>query len=221
MRLSNAHVRWLRGLVLAAASVCAGMLVSTVAQSLTAVHTHEVATDPPLSGRHGGTRVGSGAPVLRVFGDYECGACGTLERMAGDSLRALARLGRLTFVYHHAPLRAHRRGPLAAAAAYCADALGSTWASHRAFYERAPLWNAGDDPVGRLAAAAARGGADPGRVRSCLESGAMAPQVERDRELAAELGIDAVPTVFLDDERIMFRTYRALLRHVTRRALAS
>jgi len=219
--LTGSRVRRFSFLLLALASVAAGMLASTVVRSLTAVSTREVAIEPRLSLRQGGARVGGDGPVLRVFGDYECGACRELERVAGDSLRALARYGRMTFVYHHAPLRAHRRGPLAAAAAYCAGTFGSPWAAHRAFYQRVPLWNTGDNPLGRLAAAAAHGGADPARLRSCLEARATVAHVERDRVLADELGIDAVPTVFLDEERIMFRSYRALLRYVTRRALAS
>jgi protein-disulfide isomerase len=197
------------------------MLATRTVQSLTAVRTHTIVTDAfPVAGE-GGARIGRGGPVLRVFGDYECAACRELERVAGDSLRSLARHGRLTFVYHHAPLRAHRRGPLAAAAAYCAGRLGSPWRAHRALYEAASLWHAGENPIGRLAAAVARSGADPARLRACIESGATRTQVEHDRALADQLGIDVVPTIYLGDERISFQSYRALLRYLTRRTSAS
>jgi protein-disulfide isomerase len=208
-------------LLLAVASAAAGGFAGMGARSLTAVREHEVAGQFELRAQVGGVAEGERGPVLRVFGDYQCPACRELERVAGDSLRALARRGRLRFVYHHSPLGAHRRGPLAAAAAYCAQQFGSPWLVHGALYDRAPVWSAGEDPVGRVAAASARGGVDPGRMRACLDARLTATQVERDRALANRLGIRAVPTVFVDDARIEFRSYHALLRYVTRRAIAS
>lgn len=160
-----------------------------------------------------------GAPTLRIFGDYECPACRDLEREAGDTLRALARRGLVTFAYHHAPLRGHRRGSDAAALAYCAAEADAAWAVHRALYESAPRWGTGPDGPQRMLEAAASAGADTARMGTCVRSGGAGMRVAADRSAADALGIAAVPTIYLGNERLRVASWRALVRFVTAQAL--
>jgi protein-disulfide isomerase len=153
-------------------------------------------------------------PVLRVFGDYECPACLLLEHTLGDTLRALARAGAIRFVYHHAPLSAHARGPLAAAVAYCAFTGKSRWATHRALYDSAAAGGHGERAGQRVLIAAAAVGMAPDSLEACLQSGAALQRVARDRQLATALGVNAVPAVFLDGARLDYPSASALLRYI-------
>ena len=84
--------------------------------------------------------------VVRILGDYECGACQKFDATAGRELRELAASESLRYAYIHAPLRVHRRGTLAAAAMYCAADQDKGWALHEVLYERAAEW-AGGEPA--------------------------------------------------------------------------
>jgi protein-disulfide isomerase len=177
-----------------------------------------------LVAREAGMAVGPvrGVPVLRVFGDYECPACRSLERAAGDTLRALARRGRIRFVYHHAPLRTHHRGERAAALAYCAQESGSPWVVHAALFESLP--GPGIDGAARTAldAAVRTGAAGPTKgLAACLDSERTATRIAADRAAAGAIGLTEVPTLIFGDQRVRARSWRALVRWVTARSAAS
>lgn len=172
------------------------------------------------AGDVGGIDVARGnpdVPVLRIFGDYECASCQRLEQTAGDSLRSLARSGLLRLIYHHAPLRAHWRGPMAAEVAYCADADGRGAPVHQALYRSVFSWAAdGADPLASMIVVARQAGANGDSIAECIAADRMTTRVMRDRDVAAVLQVVAVPTVFLDHSRLEFNSYAALLDHVAR-----
>lgn len=226
---------WFTTAMLLSAAIGGGWLVGVAARARTAVAVVPVAApdDPDVTQAAGvridGPRVGSArtgdtnweggaVPVLRIFGDYECGACQALDVEAGDSLRALAAAGRLTLIYHHRPLRTHTRGSVAAAVAYCGAAAGRAGAVHVALQRSVQVWSSSDDPLEPMLAAAARAGAPADSVAECLSQNRMADRVAADRRLAAALNVVAVPTVFLDGSRLEFRSFAALLAHVADRA---
>jgi len=176
-----------------------------------------------LVAREAGMAVGpvTGVTVLRVFGDYECPACRSLERAAGDTLRALARRGRIRFVYHHAPLRTHPRGARAAALAYCAQESGSPWVVHAALFEILPgpdVDLAARDALGAAVRAGAAGPID--RLAACLASERTASRIAADRAAAGAIGVTEVPTLIFGDQRLRAGSWRALVRWVTARAAA-
>jgi len=175
-----------------------------------------------LVAREAGMSLGpiSGVPVLRVFGDYECPACRSLERLAGDTLRALARRGRIRFVYHHAPLRTHPRAARAAALAYCAQDSGSPWIVHAALFESMPGPGAEGPAHDTLAAAAGAGAADPDRLAECPDSERTAARIGADRAAAAAIGLTEVPTLFFGNQRLRVGSWRALVRWVMARTAA-
>lgn len=176
-----------------------------------------------LAGPAAGMTVGpaSGVPELRIFGDYQCPACAALERMAGDTLRALARRGHIRFVYHHAPLRAHSRGAAAAAAVHCAARFGSPWAAHTALYESTGSWGLHPAPSDAVVRVLARTQPDTAAMRECIAAGSTQGRIEADRFLAETIGITEVPTVFWDDQRLHIRSWPALVRFITARTAAS
>ena len=206
---------------------CAGVggLAGTAWRARTGVREAKIA---PIDARQfpaaGMSVGGAGVPTVRVFGDYECPACRELDRRYGDSLLALAAAGRIRLIYHHSPLRSHALGELAGTVAYCAASRGGGWRVHRALYARSLEWGSADakrspeSALRRMLAIAAATGVDSAAVHACVASGGGAAAVREDRAMARRLGVHAVPAVFADSARLEFRSYRALLRHVTRLA---
>lgn len=207
--------------------VGAGWLIGTALRARTAVRGIAIGTVDmsafPAAGMMMG-RGGTGAvPAIHLFGDYECGACRELEQTIGDSLRSLADAGRIQLIYHHAPLRTHIRGPLAARVVYCAEEQGMGWAVHRMLYRTASRWAAAPlapdsnfSASALLVADAVGAGADGFGLRKCIDSGTADAAVEQDRALADHLNIHAVPTVLLNQAKLEFRSYHALIRYITR-----
>ncbi len=165
-----------------------------------------------------GTATSGTQPVLRIFGDYECSGCRSLEATIGDSLRALAARGRLRLIYYQAPLRAHRRAPIAGALTYCAEAQGRGIAVQHALYASIGAWSH-DAPLPAMLRAAAGADADTRRLQTCMASGSGEAAVRRDRALAERIDTRAVPLILLDSMRLEVSSWRALLRHVRRRLL--
>ena len=155
--------------------------------------------------------------AVRILGDYECPACRRLDEAAGPELRRLASSRSLRYTYIHAPLRVHRRGPLAAAAAYCAADQGQAWTFHQTLYERASEWAAGDPAELRFERYATELGLDAERLVACLEAPATHARVRRDRRAEMAAGQTYVPVVIIDDHVLRGASPEAVLQHVRQR----
>src|SRR5690606_3964472 len=137
------------------------------------------------------------------------------EAEVGAPLRRWAAAGLVRYVHIHAPLRAHRRGPAAAAASYCAARAGKAWDMHRLLTERLAEWTHGEPPERRFVAYARTLGIDTAAFGTCLADPAIAEQVRHDREAARALAPDRVPTVYVNDVLIDgLRRPDRLLDHV-------
>lgn len=137
--------------------------------------------------------------VVRILGDYECGACRKLDATAGRELRELAASESLRYAYIHAPLRVHRRGALAAAAMYCAAEQDKAWALHEVLYERAAEWAAGEPAKLRFEQYATELGLDADRLSACIESPGTRGRVQQDNRAATAAGQAYVPVVMIND----------------------
>ena len=156
-------------------------------------------------------------PTLHIFGDYECGACLALHLRLGSRLVELARAGRLGVFYHMAPLSPHWRGALAGEIVYCVPAPRRA-AAHERIFEAIAEWTVAADAESAILGEVADGPWDMAALRQCLASGAGRAAVERDRALAAALGVNAVPGIFLNGERLEIDSWRSLQRFVERAA---
>jgi protein-disulfide isomerase len=209
---------WIAGLGVRARSAVSEVPVAALADpGVAAVSGIRLGGPEAASGPSGG----SGVPLLRIFGDYQCPACRALEREAGDSLRALAAAGLITLVYHHRPLSTHPRGSLAAEVAYCGAADGHGARVHDALLASADRWPGATDPL--LVMLDAVGSSVPSLavLVMCVSDSRMVNRVDGDRRLADSLAVTAVPAVFLDAARVEFRSYAALVGHVTRKAVVA
>src|SRR3954467_287373 len=139
-----------------------------------------------------------GAPVVIVYGDFECPFCAALELRLRD---APARV-----CFRHFPVRSsHARAWRAARGAEAAALEGGFWAMHDAlFADQGRL----EDP--HLWAKAERLGLDVTRFDADRRSGGVAAGVREQFRGGIRAGVVTTPTLFVGGERHAGRPSAAL-----------
>lgn len=156
----------------------------------------ELVATPPLRPRKhveavGPSRGASTAKVTIVeFADFECPFCGRVLEVLDRVLAMYP--GQVRLVFRHFPLSMHPRAPKAAEASACAGEQGRFWEFHDSLFESQAL--EGD----ALKAQAARLGLDAERFEQCLDSGKMAPVVQRDMAAGRQAGVSGTPAFFVN-----------------------
>jgi protein-disulfide isomerase len=128
------------------------------------------------------------APLIVVYGDYECPFCAALELRLGTVALRVA--------FRHFPIRAsHPRAFAAACAAEAAGRQGAFWPMHDAlFADQGRL----DDP--HLWARAERLGLDLARFDADRRDPEVAAHVSADFRSGVRAGVPTTPTLFVDGE---------------------
>jgi protein-disulfide isomerase len=151
------------------------------------------ASVPPI-GADDHVRGPDGAPLVIVYGDYECPYCAALE------VRLRAQPYRVAF--RHFPVRSsHPRAEAAAHAAEAAAAQGAFWAMHDALFDDQGRL---EDP--HLWARAERLGLDVRRFDVDRRSPAVAERVREQFRAGVRAGIVTTPTLFVAGGRYSGRT---------------
>jgi protein-disulfide isomerase len=142
------------------------------------------------------------APLVVVYGDYECPFCAALE----ERLRDLA----LRVAFRHFPIRTtHPRAFPAACAAEAAGRQGAFWPMHDAlFADQGRL----EDP--HLWARAERLGLDLARFDADRRSDDVAARVRADFRGGVRAGVPTTPTLFVDGRLHAGRPDAALWRRL-------
>lgn len=135
------------------------------------------------------------SPVkLVVFSDFECPFCALLA----DRIRAMsAEFPHLLVAFKFFPLLSHARSIPTAMAAACAGRQGKFWAYHDGLFSQPGRRSDAD-----LEDIAIETGIDTQMFRACLRDPATTGRIMKDYEEAVRLGIDSVPSVFLNGELI-------------------
>src|SRR4051794_2821393 len=128
-----------------------------------------------------------GAPVVIVYGDFECPFCAALELRLREAP--------VQVCFRHFPVRSsHPRAWPAAQAAEAAALQGAFWAMHDAlFADQGRL----EDP--HLWARAQRLGLDPARFDADRRAAAVRERIERNFRTGIGAGVARTPTPFLAD----------------------
>ena len=131
-----------------------------------------------------------GAPLVVVYGDYECPYCAALELQLRDMPIRVA--------FRHFPVRgSHPRAFPAASAAEAAGLQGAFWPMHDAlFADQGRL----EDP--HLWARAERLGLDVTRFHSDRRAQEVIDRIQHDFRGGIRAGVATTPTVFAAGERI-------------------
>jgi protein-disulfide isomerase len=144
----------------------------------------------------------AGAPLVVVYGDYECPFCAALEERLSEV--------ELRIAFRHFPVRAsHPRAWAAACAAEAAAAQDAFWPMHDAlFADQGRL----EDP--HLWARAERLGLDLARFDADRRSDSVRARVQADFRGGLRAGVPTTPTLFVDGERHPGRPDEALWRRL-------
>jgi protein-disulfide isomerase len=148
-----------------------------------------------------------GAPVVVVYGDYECPFCAALELR----LRELP----VRVAYRHFPVRgSHPRAFPAACAAEAAARQGAFWEMHDAlFADQGRL----EDP--HLWARAERLGLDLPRFEADRRDPAVAARITAEFRAGVRAGVPTTPTLFHDGERYAGRPDEAVFARLANLAV--
>jgi protein-disulfide isomerase len=162
---------------------------------------------PPDADDH--VRGPAGAPLIVVYGDYECPYCAALE----EKLRGLA----LRIAFRHFPVKgSHPRAFAAACAAEAAGAQDAFWPMHDAlFADQGRL----EDP--HLWERAERLGLDVARFDADRRGDAVAARVRAQFRGGIRAGVPTTPTLFLEGERHPGRPDEALWARLANLAAAA
>ena len=148
---------------------------------------------PPV-GPEDHVRGPDGAPLVIVYGDYECPFCAAAE----VQLRARE----VRVVFRHFPIRSsHPRAPAAAHAAEAAAEQGAFWEMHDSLFgDQGRL----EDP--HLWARAQRLGLDVARFDGDRRSDRIAKRVKDQFHGGVRAGVATTPTIFVNGKRYSGRT---------------
>ncbi|MEK7116138.1 MAG: thioredoxin domain-containing protein [Patescibacteria group bacterium] len=140
--------------------------------------------------------------VVRIFGDFQCPACGTAEagvtharRTYGDQVR---------FVWNDFPLsQIHSNAMAAARAARCAEMQGKFWEYHDALYRYQPLWSSLADPSDVFKGYARELKIAEEPFAACLVNHVQDKKILDDVNEGHANRVDSTPTFFVNAKRIV------------------
>jgi protein-disulfide isomerase/rhodanese-related sulfurtransferase/uncharacterized membrane protein len=195
---SEARISRLRGYYLLGV---ASMVVGVPAFYVLAKHGEAPPPPPPTPTESTASRLvrpdshamGNSNAALTVveFGDFECPVCGR-EAPVAKQIRAQYS-NRVRFVFRQFPLiHTHPFAQRMAEASECAADQGKFWESIDVIYAHQD-----DLSEDALKHDAAELGLDSGHFNQCMDTGATAARVSRDREDGKALGVNATPTFFI------------------------
>ncbi|MAB79055.1 MAG: hypothetical protein CMJ89_06835 [Planctomycetes bacterium] len=145
---------------------------------------------------------------ITVFSDFECPYCRKAAELTSTLLLSEYRdLVRVVFKHYplssvcnpHVPSDMHKKACLFAAAANCANQgdMRKFWSMHDLIFEKGSALDEED-----LVAEAGLMGLDEEEFAECLTSSAVRDQIARDVNLGHSIGVEAIPTVFINNRRL-------------------
>ena len=129
--------------------------------------------------------------IVHVFSDYQCPACRGLWRRSNSLLRSEP--SAVAFIIHAYPLATHRFAVTAAVAAECAGRSGRFHAAHDYLFRHSVSLSL-ETIIGLPAAV---GLPDTTAYNRCTKGESAAAAINRDREVAEKLGVNATPIVII------------------------
>jgi protein-disulfide isomerase len=145
----------------------------------------------PVEVAHSPVRGKADAPVVLVeFADYQCPYC---QKIHPDLDKLQKEFGsKLALVFKDYPLPMHPYAQKAAEAARCAGDQGKFWEFHDELFAGKKL------QVSDLKEEARALHLDAGSFDKCLDGGAEAASVDKDRQEATSLGLTGTPSFFVN-----------------------
>jgi len=146
------------------------------------------------------TKGSESAPVTIIeFSEYQCPYC---KRFFDQTLSLIEKnyieTGKVKYVFRDFPLSFHQYAQKAAEASECADEQGKFWQYHDKLFE-----NQNALSVESLKQYAKDLGLNAAKFDSCLDSGAMASEVQKDFADGSEYGVSGTPAFFINGIKVV------------------
>ena len=146
------------------------------------------------------TKGSESAPVTIIeFSEYQCPFC---KRFFDQTLPLIEenyiKTGKVKYVFRDFPLSFHEYAPKAAEAAECADEQDKFWEYHDKLFE-----NQNALGIESLKQYAIELNLNTVKFDSCLDSGIMASEVQKDFSDGSEYGVSGTPTLFINGVKVV------------------
>lgn len=144
------------------------------------------------------------AVTIVEYSDFQCPFCAKAERIVADEL--LPAYGdKVRFVYKQFPLtQIHPWAEGASLTGLCVLRVAGNdayWKYHAAVFEKAQSIQA-EGAETELAALAKSAGADPAKVKECLDKGEMKAALQATLDEAESIGVNSTPMFFVNGRRL-------------------
>ena len=143
----------------------------------------------------------TGVPVLNIYEDFQCPACGQFEVAQGDYLESLIEEKKATVVFHTLSFLG-TESVLAANAGACSADEGKFLALHKMLYQTQPRENSGAWTNESLVAAGESVGITSDSYKKCVTTGEYADWVNNVSASAAQEDVNSTPTVFINGKEL-------------------
>ena len=143
----------------------------------------------------------TGVPVLDIYEDFQCPACGQFEVAQGDYLESLIEEKKATVVFHTLSFLG-TESVLAANAAACSADEGKFLALHKMLYQTQPRENSGAWTNESLVAAGESVGITSESYKKCVNNGEYAGWVNNVAAAAAQEDVNSTPTIFINGKEL-------------------
>jgi protein-disulfide isomerase len=142
------------------------------------------------------------APILMVeYSDFQCPMCARVQPALEELLEKYK--GKVRLAYKHYPLQMHKNAFAASQAAECAADQDKFWAFKDRLYALQPQWAPLADPTTAYLSIAGELKLDSARFESCYRGSSKDPLIEKDRAEGKARQVNATPTLFIGDERLV------------------
>ncbi len=133
------------------------------------------------------------------FSEYQCPFCKRFfEQTLPQIEENYIETGKVRYVFRDFPLSFHQYAQKAAEASECADEQGKFWEYHDKLFENQDALD-----INSLKQYAKDLGLDTAKFSSCLDSGKMASEVEKDFTDGSEYGVGGTPGFFINGIKVV------------------
>lgn len=134
---------------------------------------------------------------IEEFGDFQCPPCEILAGWLPKLEREYG--GKVRLIFRNFPLQVHNHAVEAACAAEAAGLQGKFWEMHDALYRHRASWADAADAPALFESYAGEVGLDVAKFKADSASEAVQSRISADQERGTSLGVNATPTVFLNN----------------------
>lgn len=190
--------RWLPLVLVVVVAAVIGVLVATGIGSPSDTTTDDVTAPEPTATRLAdGISFGDEGPLVEVYLDFYCEPCAELDTRVGDAMVELVRAGEMTLVLRPVKFVSPFSSRVAAALS-CTVGSGQTLAYQEAIFTNLE----GTMPTEALVTLAGDLGVEDPGFEECVTARESARFVNATTREARDRGVEGVPAVFVDGERV-------------------